>query len=178
MGSKFLDLLLLDPLALRAWVQGDDPTAFDALLADLPDEALRPAFELMARGTFIFLPKGREHPLGGPACRAVEHLMRRLDHTRCCLEFYPDEGEYALWSLAFGRCEAPWLTVPDTTYGVGEVRWRSPETCRMLSSSMSSAARNETFNPRYVNAATLQEGADFLWQGWTTKHGVFAVYQA
>ncbi|MCB9742153.1 MAG: hypothetical protein H6740_06105 [Alphaproteobacteria bacterium] len=178
MGSKFLDLIVCDPLALRALVQGEAPEALRAQLADPEAAPLAPAFELMREGLFVFLPKGREHPEGATYCRAVERLLRALPHQRWGVEFYPDEGLYTLWSLSFDACEAAWLALPNTPYGVGDVRWRSPDTCRMLSRSISGALHRGDYERDYVSEADLRVAMEALDAGARAGHGVFAIYQA
>src|SRR5262245_34397132 len=103
MGSQFLSLHLVDPALVQARLRGDLPDLVDAIYRGEkpPDERLLPAFEVMARGTFVFLAKGEARPDGLLYCRAVEHLLETLGRRRWGLEFYPDEGEYPLWGLAF-----------------------------------------------------------------------------
>ncbi|MCB9744171.1 MAG: hypothetical protein H6740_16355 [Alphaproteobacteria bacterium] len=178
MGSKFMDLFVLDPLALRAQVQGEDEAALLRQLDEPEASALAPAFTLMGEGLFCFLAKGRERADGLMYCRAVERLMQAMAHDRWCVEFYPDEGLYPLWSLAFRACEAPWLALPETPYGVGDVRWRSPDTCLMLSRSVGGLLHGGDYDRDFISEADLRVTLEALDAGWRSKHGVFAIYQA
>lgn len=179
MGSQFLSLHLVDPALVQARLRGDVPDLADAIYRAErpPKEELRPAFEVMGRGTFVFLPKGRAHPEGLLYCRAVEHLLETLGRRRWGLEFYPDEGEYPLWQLAFGRCDASWLDLPQSDSGIGVTAWKSPDTCRSLASSVGRALGEGSYNPRYSPEATLREAQAALQEGASSGHGLFAIFQ-
>lgn len=179
MGSQFLDLLLVDPALLQARLRGDIPELADAVYraADAPDERLRAAFEVMARGTFVFLPKGAEHPEGAMYGRAVEHLLSTLARRKWCLEYYPDEGEYPLWELSYRRCDGEWLDLPASESGIPAIAWRSPETCRSLSRSIVHALSSRSFNERYSPEATLRDAKDALEEGSSSGHGLFTIFQ-
>jgi hypothetical protein len=179
MGSQFLDLHLVEPALVQARLRGDFPDLAATVYASAapPDPALRPAFEVMAKGTFVFLPKGVEHPDGLLYCRAVEHLLATLGRRKWCLEYYPDEGDHALWELGYGRCEAEWLDLPEPDTGIAITRWRSPERCRALSHSIGRALADGSFNPRYSPEATLREAAAALGEGSSSGHGLFAIFQ-
>lgn len=179
MGSKFLDLHLVDPALVQARLRGDLPDLEGTIYRGdgAPDPALRPAFEVMARGTFVFLPKGREHPDGHVYCRAVEHLLTTLGRKKWCLEYAPDESEYPLWHLGYGKCDAEWLDVPDSESGIGIIRYRSPDTCRSLRGYVERALETGEYNPRYSPEATLREAAAALSEGASSRHGLFAIYQ-
>lgn len=179
MGSQFLDLHLVDPALIQARLRGDIPDLADAIYRaeSAPDKALRPAFEVMARGTFVFLPKGRELPDGLIYCRAVEHLLSTLGRRAWSLEYYPDESEYPLWSLGFQRCEADWLDLPKSESGIAAIAWRSPKTCRSLMFSIEATLGDKSFNPRYSPEATLREAAAALGEGASSGHGLFSIFQ-
>ena len=179
MGSQFLDLYLVDPELPRARLRGDFPDLADTIYAASapPDPALRPAFEVMARGTFVFLPKGATHPDGLFYNRAFEHLLAKLGRRRACLEYYPDEGEYPLWELGYGKCEADWLDLPRADSGIPTIGWRSPATCRALSYSIGRALAEGSFNPRYSPEATLREAVAALDEGSSSEYGLFAIFQ-
>jgi len=180
MGSKFFDLHLADPAAIASRVRGDVPD----LVADLagrdnpPDPALHPVFDLMARGLFVFLAKGRERDDGSVYCRAVEHLLRTFGQRRWGIEFYPEEEQSAIWDLVFGRCEADWLDLPIAGTGIGIIGWRSPATCRTLSWRASAMRQEGTFNRRYISDDTLDEVIAALDEGSRSGLGLFAIYQA
>lgn len=131
----------------------------------------------MARGVFVFLPKGEVLPDGLLYCRAIEHLLSTLKRRAWCLEYYPDESEHALWELSFRACEAEWLDLPRSDSGIAAIAWRSPETCRALSSSIRRALADGSFNARYSPEATLREAALALDEGWSSGYGLFAVFQ-
>lgn len=179
MGSQFLDLHLVDPALVQARLRGDIPDLADAIYRgdNAPDASLRPAFEVMARGTFVFLPKGKAISDGLMYCRAVEHLLSTLGRRVWSLEYYPDESEHALWRLGFQACEAPWLDLPATDSGIAALAWRSPETCRSLSYSIGRALADRSFNARYSPEATLREAAVALDEGSASGHGLFAIFQ-
>lgn len=179
MGSQFLDLRLVDPALVQARVRGDIPDLVDAIYRgdNAPDASLRPAFEVMARGTFVFLPKGKGIPDGLLYCRALEHLLSTLGRRVGCLEYYPDESEYALWELSFRACEAEWLDLPASDSGIATIAWRSPATCRALSYSIGRALADRSFNARYSPEATLREAAVALDEGSSSGHGLFAIFQ-
>ncbi|MFO0589221.1 MAG: hypothetical protein U0441_16915 [Polyangiaceae bacterium] len=179
MGSQYLDLHLVDPALVQARLRGDLPDLVASLYGGegAPDPALRPAFELMARGTFVFLPKGREHPEGHLHARAVEHLLTTLGKKKWCLEYYPDESEYPLWELGYGKCDAEWLDVPNPEHGIPLVRWRSPDTCRSLRGAIERSLERGDYNARYSPEASLREAVAALSEGASSRHGLFAVYQ-
>ena len=179
MGSQFLDLHLVDPTLLQARLRGDIPDLASVLYsaAEPPEEILRPAFAIMARGTFVFLPKGKSHPEGALYGRAVEYLLRTLGQKRWCLEYYPDEGEYPLWELSFGRCDASWLDVPASDSGIPALAWRSPDTCRGLAYSISRTLADRSFNSRYSPERTLIEAEQALREGSSSGHGIFTIFQ-
>ncbi len=179
MGSQFLSLHLVDPALVQARLRGDLPELVKTIYAseNPPSDELRPAFELMARGTFVFLPKGETHPDGLMYCRALEYLFTTLGRRTWSLEFYPDEGEYPLWQLAFGPCEASWLDLPQSDTGIGVTAWKSPGTCRSLSYSMKRALDERSFNPQYSPEATLEEAIEALAEGSSSGHGLFAIFQ-
>jgi len=180
MGSKFFDLHLADPGRIAGLVRGDQPDLVEQLQRreSPPDPRLEPAFALMARGTFVFLPKGREHPEGLLYSRAVEYLLVEFGERRWGIEFYPDEDEDALWQLAFGRCEAAWLDLPHADTGIATIGWRSPKTCGGLAWSLARRLADASFNPRYISAASLTEVIEALERGSSSEHGLFAIYQA
>ena len=72
MGSQYLSLHLVDPAPVQARLRGDFPDIASTIYSTEkpPSEELRPAFELMGRGTFVFLPKRAVHPEGILFCRA------------------------------------------------------------------------------------------------------------
>ena len=179
MGSQFLDLHLVDPQLVRARLRGDFPDLADTLYkaSGAPHPSLRPAFEIMARGTFVFLPKGAEHPEGHLYGRAVEHLLLTLGRRAACLEYYPDESEYALWELGFGKCDAEWLDLPRSESGIPAIAWRSPETCRALSRAIGGALEERSFNARFSPEASLREAAAALDEGSSSGYGVFSIFQ-
>jgi hypothetical protein len=179
MGSQFLDLHLVDPTLLQARLRGDMPDLVDVLYraAEPPEQILRPAFEIMARGTFVFLPKGENHPDGAMYGRAVEYLLKTLGQKRWCLEYYPDEGEYPLWALSFGRCDAVWLDVPASDSGIPALAWRSPDTCRSLALSISATLADRSFNSRYSPESTLTEAEQALREGSLSGYGIFTIFQ-
>lgn len=179
MGSQFLDLHLADPALLLARVRGDFPDLAGATYAASPglDPRLRPAFEVMARGTLVFLPKGEEHPDGLVYCRAFEHLLATLGEARWCLEYYPDESEYPLWELGYAKCEAPWVSLPHDPSGIGVIAWRSPATCRSLRHTIERTLEDGSYQPRYSPEATLREAATALGRGADSGYGLFTIYQ-
>ncbi|MEZ4301848.1 MAG: hypothetical protein R3B70_43340 [Polyangiaceae bacterium] len=125
---------------------------------------------------FVFLPKGREHPEGILYCRAFERLLATLGRRSWWLEFYPDEGEYPLWELAFGRCEASWLDLPHSESGIAVTAWKSPATCRSLWSAADRAVASESYNPRYsLRRRSRRRRA--LPEGAVSGHGIFAIFQ-
>ncbi len=179
MGSQYLSLHLVDPALVQARLRGDFPDIVATIYGGEkpPSEELRPAFERMGRGTFVFLPKGAVHPEGILYCRAVEHLLETLGRRRWSLEFYPDEGEEALWGLAFGRCEASWLDLPHSDSGIAVTAWKSPATCRSIAGSIRHALATRSYNPRYSPEATLEEAAQAVAEGSSSDHGLFAIFQ-
>lgn len=179
MGSQFLSLHLADPTLIQARLRGDFPDIAETIYRaeKPPDNELRPAFEVMGRGTFVFLPKGRLHPDAFMYCRAVEHLLRTLGRKEWCLEYAPDEGEYAMWELSFGKCEATWLDLPRTDSGIADTAWRSPATCRSLAYSIGRILAEKSFNPRMSPEETLKEAAEALKEGASSGHGLFAIFQ-
>jgi hypothetical protein len=179
MGSQYIDLHLVDPALVQARLRGDIPDLVDTLYraAEPPHDALRPAFAVMARGTFVFLRKGARHPEGAEYGRAVEYLLQTLGQKKWCLEYYPDEGEYPLWELSFGKCDANWLDVPGSDSGIPALAWRSPETCSSLAYSISRNLADRSFNPRYSPERTLQEAQLALQEGSSSGLGIFTVFQ-
>lgn len=179
MGSQFLDLHLADPRLLQARLRGDFPDLAETIYRaqDAPDPSLRPAFEVMARGTFVFLPKGAEHPDGIVYCRAFEHLLATLGRRKWCLEYYPDESEYSLWQLGFGKCEAAWLDLPKSESGIATIGWRSPAECRALSYAIGRSLGEGSFNARFSPEATLREAVTALDEGSSSEYGLFAIFQ-
>lgn len=179
MGSQFVSLHLADPALIQARLRGDFPDVAVSIYqgSDPPSEELRPAFEVMGRGTFVFLPKGATHPAGLLYCRAVEHLLRTLGRRTWSVELYPDEGEHALWELSFGRCEASWLDLPQSDTGIAVTAWKSPATCRSLAGSIRHALGAGSFNPRYSPEETLRECAAALDEGSSSGYGLFTIYQ-
>ncbi|TKD01540.1 hypothetical protein [Polyangium fumosum] len=179
MGSQFLDLLLVDPAPLQARIRGDVADLVDAVYraAEPPDERLRPAFEVMARGTFVFLPKRAEHPDGAMYGRAVEVLLASFAQRKWSLEYYPDESESPLWELSYRACEAEWLDLPSSPSGIPAIAWRSPDTCRRLASSIAQALSSRSFNERYSPEATLREAKEALDVGSSSGHGLFTIFQ-
>lgn len=179
MGSQFLSLHLVDPALIQARLRGDFPDLAHSIYRGEtpPSPDLRPAFELMARGTFVFLPKGVSHPDGLVYCRAVEYLFETLGRRAWSLEFYPDEGEYAMWELAFGRCEASFLDLPHSDSGIGVTAWKSPDTCRSLMNSITRSLKERSFNPRYSPEATLMEALEAFREGDASGHGLFSIFQ-
>ena len=179
MGSQYMSLHLADPELLKSRLRGDFPDLVETLYksAKPPAEQLRPAFELMARGTFVFLPKGREHPDGYVYCRAFEYLLETVGRRVWNIEFYPDESEDALWSLAYGRCEASWLDLPATETGIAATAYRSRDTCRSLLGSIDHALRSNSFNPRYSPKSSLEECKQALDEAFTSRLGLFTIFQ-
>jgi hypothetical protein len=179
MGSQFMSLRVADPEILKARLRGDFPDIVDALYKNPkpPEIKLRPAFELMARGTFVFLPKGREHPDGLMVCRAFEYLLETLGQRRWNIEFYPDESEDAMWTLAFGRCEAAWLDLPATETGIGTTAWKSPDTCRSLRGSLQRALQTKSYNPRYSPQSSIEECIQALDEAISSRYGLFTIFQ-
>lgn len=179
MGSQFMSLHVADPEVLKARLRGDFPDLADTLQKNPkpPSEKLRPAFELMGRGTFVFLPKGREHPDGLMYCRAFEYLLGTLGRRVWNIEFYPDEGEYAMWTLAFGRCEASWLDLPATESGIAVTTWKSPDTCRSLRGSLEHALQSKSFNPRYSPQVSIEECIQALDEAVSSRYGLFTIFQ-
>ncbi|MBK8259676.1 MAG: hypothetical protein IPK82_44340 [Polyangiaceae bacterium] len=177
MGSQFMSLHLVDPKLVQARLRGDFPdlarTVYEGQAP--PPKELQPAFELMARGMFCFLKKGETHPDGMMYCRAVEHLFKTLGRRHWQLEFYPDEGQYPLWELAFGRCEATWLDLPHSNSGIAVTAWKSPETCRSFAYSIERSLKAESFNPRLSPETTLREAVEALREG--SDFGLFAIFQ-
>lgn len=180
MGSHFFDLHLANPEAIATRVRGDDPNLVQTLRQrpEPPDERLIPAFEVMAKGLLCFLPKGADHPEGIVYCRAVEYLLNAYGERRWGIEFYPDEDEWAIWTLVFDRCEAEWLTLPFADSEVATIRWRSARTCQSASWSLQTRLREQSFNPRYISAASLEEMIAALDEGSRTGYGLFVIYQA
>lgn len=174
-----MSLHLVDPALVQARLRGDFVDLVDTLYrADKPpDQELRPAFEVMARATFVFLPKRQMHPEGLMYCRAVEYLLRTLGNQRWEVEFYPDEGESPLWELAFGRCEASWLDLPQSESGIGIISWKSPDTCRSYAWEIQDGRRQNTYNPRYSPSVTLEECLAALEAGHRSGHGLFVIFQ-
>lgn len=179
MGSQFVSVHLVDPALIQARLRGDDPNLVEAIYRHdkPPNEELRPAFEVMARGTFVFLPKGQTHPDGAMYCRAVEHLLVTLGRKTWSLEFYPDESEYALWQLAFGRCDATWLDLPQSESGIAVIAWKNPDTCRSLGHTLRRDRETKSLNPRYSPEATVDEAVQALAEGASSGHGVFVIFQ-
>jgi len=179
MGSQFMSLHLVDPAVIQARLRGDFADLVETLYRQEkpPDEALRPAFEVMARGTFVFLPKGESHPDGLMYCRAVEYLLTTLGRRQWSIEFYPDESEYTMWELAFGRCEASWLDLPHSEHGIGITAWKSPRTCGAFTGSIRGALQDQSFNPRYSPRASLEECLAALEEGYSTDYGLFVIFQ-
>jgi hypothetical protein len=179
MGSQYMSLHLADPEILAARLRGDFPNLVDSLYQNPkpPANELRPAFEIMARGTFVFLPKGREHPLGLLYCRAFEYLLVTLGQRVWSIEFYPDEGEEGLWNLAFGRCEASWLDLPATESGIATTTWKSQDTCRSLLGDVNNALTSNSFNPRYSPRESLVECQQALNEAISTRFGLFTIFQ-
>ncbi|MFO0563307.1 MAG: hypothetical protein U0269_35115 [Polyangiales bacterium] len=179
MGSQFVTLYIADPAVIQAKLRGDDPDIASALYASDPKlaPALRPAFEVIGKGLLCFMDKQREHPEGHVYLRAVEHILDAHKKRSGSLEFYPDEGEYPLWSLTYDRCEAEWLTVPQSESGIPTLAWRSPQTCRSLASSMRRALSTGEFNQRFSPDYTLTAAIELLDEGASTNFGVFAMFQ-
>lgn len=179
MGSQYMSLHVADPKILEARLRGDFPDLVDTLYQSVkpPANELRPAFELMARGTFVFLPKGREHSDGLLYCRAFEYLLQMLGKRVWNIEFYPDESEYAMWSLAFGRCEAQWLDLPTTESGIAVTAWKSRETCRTMFGEIAHALESNSFNPRYSPKESLVECKEALDEGFSSRLGLFTIFQ-
>lgn len=177
MGSQFMSLHLVEPALVQARLRGDFADLVEQLYnaEKPPRNELRPAFEVMARGTFVFLPKGQTHPEGLMYCRAVEHLLRTLGTRHWEVEFYPDEGESPLWDLAFGRCEAQWLDVPQCDSGIAVISWKSPDTCRSFVGQI--RHQRQEYNPRYSPAVTLDACQEALEAGHSSGHGLFAIFQ-
>jgi len=179
MGSQYMSLHVADPEILKARLRGDFPDLVETLYQSEkpPANELRPAFELMARGTFVFLPKGREHPDGILYCRAFEYLLQTLGKRAWSIEFYPDESEYAMWSLAFGRCEASWLDLPATESGIAATAWKSRETCRSLLGDIEHSLASNSFNPRYSPKESLEECKEALNEAFVSRFGIFTIFQ-
>ena len=179
MGSQFISVFIADPSVIQGKLRGDDPDLAAAMFArePKPDEALRPAFELMSKGMLVFLDKPREHPDAALYLRAVEHVLIAHEKRSGSLEFYPDEGEYPLWSLTFDRCEASWLDVPKSESGIPTLAWRSPQSCRSLASSMRRALSTGEFNERYSPERTQKEAIELLDEGSATDFGAFVMFQ-
>ncbi|HRI64063.1 MAG TPA: hypothetical protein PK156_07485 [Polyangium sp.] len=179
MGSQYMSLHIADPALIQARLRGDFADLVESLYRGdkPPADELRPAFEIMARGTFVFLPKGKTHPEGIIYCRAVEHLLRTLGRRTLGIEFYPDEGEDPFWELAFGRCEAPWLDLPHCESGIAVTAWRSPNTCGSMAWSIRRALETQSFNPRYSPKTSLEEALPALEEGHSSRHGLFSIFQ-
>lgn len=179
MGSQFMSLHLVDPAVIQARLRGDFVDLVDTLYRQEkpPNDDLRSAFEVMARGTFVFLPKGQTHPDGLMYCRAVEYLLTTLGRRQWGIEFYPDESEYPMWELAFGRCEATWLDLPQSEHGIAIIAWKSPDTCRSLAGSIRRTLETGSFNPRYSPRESLEECLVALDEGRSTGFGLFVIFQ-
>lgn len=179
MGSQFMSLHVADPEILKARLRGDFPDLVETFYKHPkpPDAQLRPAFELMARGTFVFLPKRRELPEGWIYSRAFEYLLDTLGRRRWSIEFYPDESEDAMWSLSFGRCEAAWLDLPATETGIGATAWRSPDMCRSLRGSLQHALQSQSYNPRYSPKYSIEECLQALDEAISSRYGLFTIFQ-
>lgn len=179
MGSQFVTLYIADPAVIQAKLRGDEPEIASAVFAadPKPDEALRPAFEVIGKGLLCFMDKLRDHPEGHLYLRAAEHIIDSNKRKSGSLEFYPDEGEHPLWSLTYDRCEAEWLTVPQSESGIPTLAWRSAQTCRSLASSMRRALSTGEFNARFSPDSTLNAAIELLDEGASTNFGAFVMFQ-
>lgn len=179
MGSKFIDIHVADPREAHAAVRGDRPELFAALFAgDAPvPEELRPAFAVMEQATFCFLPKASRHPEGLRYCRAFERILNALGSQRWGIECYPDESSSLLWELAFGRCEAEWLTLPHSESGVGVTAWRSPQSAYSLGRAARDMRERGDYERRLVSPETLAEIEEACAAGKRSGFGIFTIYQ-
>ncbi len=180
MGSQFIDIYVADPDEAHAAVRGDRPALFAAMFAsdDPPAPELRPAFEVMGQGTFCFLPKAVEHPDGLRYCRAFERVLKAIGGRRWGIECYPDESLSPVWNLAFGRCEADWLSLPHSESGVGVIAWRSPGTASSFARSARELRRSGEYERSYASDDTLAEIAEACDEGRARGFGIFTIYQA
>lgn len=164
MGSRFLDLSSWTPSSRERGCEAICPDLADTIYAasEPPDPALRQAFEVMARGTFVFLPRARRTrkgsstaapssacwPSSGAAARASNTTLTRADARS--------------GSSAMASARPSWLDLPRADSGIPTIGWRSPATCRALSYSIGRALAEGSFNPRYSPEATLREAVAAL----------------
>jgi hypothetical protein len=176
MGSKFIDIYVADPAEAHAVVRGERPELIAAMFAgdNPPPDELRPAFAVMQDATFCFLPKASAHPEGIHYCRAFERVLGAIGR-RWGIECYP-EGSL-LWDLAFGHCEAGWLTLPHSESGVAVTAWRSPGSAFSIGNTARRMRESGDFEPRYVSAETLGEIAQACNEGYRSGFGIFTIYQ-
>lgn len=177
MGSKFFDLHLADPRRVQTVLQGGAPELVESWRTREGTERLWPAFDTMARGTFVFLPRMATHDEGAMYGRAVEHALGELGTRRWGVEFYPDESEWAVYSLVFSRCEAEWLTLPESPHGVPLVRYRSPSTCSSTALTLRLQLERGENDPRFISQAELQVAIEALEAGASSGYGLFSIYQ-
>lgn len=174
MGSQFVDIWVADPSEAHAIVRGDRPEFFER---DHPPE-LAPALAVMREGTFCFLPKGKAHAQGLVYCRAFELVLAAIQRGRWTIECYPDDSSRLLQELAFGRCEAAWLTLPHARSGVGVTAWRSPRSARWMADMATWQRNGGEFEPRFVSAQSLTSIAEACEAGSRSDLGIFTIYQA
>jgi len=179
MGSQFVAVYIADPAVIQSKLRGDDPETTATLFAREPklDEALRPAFDVIAKGLLCFMDKQREHPEGHVYLRAVEHILDAHKSSSGSLEFYPDQGEHPLWSLTYDRCDAEWLTFPQSERGIPTLAWSSPRRCRSLASALRSALATGEFQQWFNTNYTLKEAIELLDQGASTGFGASVLFQ-
>lgn len=177
MGSKFIDIYVADPDQAHAAVRGDRPELFAAMFAgdDPPPDELRPAFTVMEQATFCFLPKAASHPQGIHYCRAFEGILKAIGGRRWGIECYP-EGSL-LWDLAFGRCEAEWLTLPHAETGIAVTAWRAPRSAYSLGHTARNMRDSGDYERRFVSPETLTEIAAACDEGYRSGFGIFTIYQ-
>jgi len=180
MGSQFIDIYVADPAEAHAAVRGDRPELFAAMFAgdEPPPEELRPAFAVMEAGTFCFLAKGRSRPDGLLYCRAFEHILRAIGGRRWGIECYVGDSAYFLSDLAFGRCEADWLTLPRSGTGVADSSWRAPRTSFSMANQAARLLASGDYERRFVSPETLREIQAACAEGYRNEFGVFTIYQA
>ena len=180
MGSQFIDIYVADPAEAHAAVRGERPALFAKIFAgeDPPSAEQRRAFEVMEQSTFCFLAKGRTRADGIHYCRAFERILKAIDGKRWGIECYPDESAYMLWDLAFGDCEAEWLTLPHSDSGVAVIAWRSPRAAYSIGARAKGMHDSGEYERRYVSPETLLEIHEACMQGYRSEFGIFTIYQA
>jgi hypothetical protein len=132
----------------------------------------------MRAGSFCKLPKGIPHDEGRLHCRAFEAVLAAIRRGRWVIECYPDESNSLLWELAFGRCEAPWLSLPHARSGVGVIAWRSPASAAEFAAEARRMRDTGEFEPRFVSKRNLTSISEACEAGSRGNFGIFTVYGA